>query len=69
MKKLDIVKQARFIHVTTSLLFGLAGIFLLAWPEIATTVSRYLIGSCFKVREKHVNMRGEHFHSNTCKSI
>ena len=49
MKKLDIVKQARFIHVATSLLFGLAGIFLLAWPEIISTVSRYLIGSCFIV--------------------
>lgn len=49
MKKLDIVKQARFIHVATSLLFGLAGIFLLAWPEIATTISRYLIGGCFIV--------------------
>ena len=47
MKKLDIVKEARFIHVATSMLFGLAGIFLLAWPEIATTISRYLIGGCF----------------------
>ena len=49
MKKLDIVKQARITHVATSLLFGLAGIFLLAWPEIATTISRYLIGGCFIV--------------------
>lgn len=49
MKKLDIVKQTRVIHVATSLLFGLAGIFLLAWPAIVTTVSRYLIGSCFIV--------------------
>jgi len=49
MKKLDIVKQTRVIHVATSLLFGLAGIFLLAWPAIATTISRYLIGGCFIV--------------------
>ena len=49
MKKLDIVKQTRVIHVTTSLLFGLAGIFLLAWPEVATVISRYLIGGCFIV--------------------
>lgn len=49
MKKLDIVKQTRVIHVATSLLFGLAGIFLLAWPEVGTAISRYLIGSCFIV--------------------
>lgn len=47
MKKLDIVKQTRVIHVATSLLFGLAGIFLLSWPEIQSLVSRYLIGGCF----------------------
>ena len=49
MKKLDIVKQARVIHVATSFLFGLAGIFLLAWPEVASTITRYLIGGCFIV--------------------
>ena len=49
MKKLDIVKQARVTHVATSLLFGLAGIFLLAWPELQSLISRYLIGSCFIV--------------------
>ena len=49
MKKLDIVKQVRVTHVATSLLFGLAGIFLLAWPEVGTTISRYLIGGCFIV--------------------
>ena len=49
MKKLDIVREARVMHVATSLLFGVAGIFLLAWPEIVTTISRYLIGSCFIV--------------------
>ena len=47
MKKLDIVKQARIIHVVSSLLFALAGVFLLAWPEIGTLISRYLIGGCF----------------------
>jgi uncharacterized membrane protein HdeD (DUF308 family) len=49
MKKLDIVKEARIIHVLSSLLFGLAGIFLLTWPEIHGLVSRYLIGGCFIV--------------------
>ena len=43
MKKLDIVKQTRVIHVVTSLLFGLAGILLLAWPEIQGLINRYLI--------------------------
>ncbi len=47
MKKLDIVKQTRVIHVVTSLLFGLAGILLLAWPEIQGLINRYLIGGCF----------------------
>ena len=47
MKKLDIVKEARVIHVVSSLLFALAGVFLMAWPEIGTLISRYLIGGCF----------------------
>ncbi|MBE6630829.1 MAG: DUF308 domain-containing protein [Ruminococcaceae bacterium] len=47
MKRLDIVKEARAIHVVSSLLFALAGVFLLVWPEIGTLISRYLIGGCF----------------------
>ena len=47
MKKLDIVKEVRIIHVISCLLFVLAAIFLLAWPEIGSTIKRYLIGGCF----------------------
>ena len=47
MKKLDIVKEVRVIHVISCLLFVLAAVFLLAWPEIGTAIRRYLIGGCF----------------------
>ena len=47
MKKLDIVKEVRVIHVISCLLFVLAAVFLLAWPEIGSAIRRYLIGGCF----------------------
>ncbi len=49
MKRLDIVKEARAIHVGVSLLLILSGVFLIAWPEVAKTVTRYLIGGNFIV--------------------
>lgn len=47
MKRLEIVKEMRIIHVAVSLLMILAGVFLLAWPEIGRTIIRYLIGGTF----------------------
>lgn len=47
MKRLEIVKEMRIIHLIMSFLMILAGIFLLAWPEVATQISRYLLGGTF----------------------
>ncbi len=47
MKKHDIVKEARAIHVGVSLLLILSGVFLIAWPEVGKTIARYLIGGNF----------------------
>ncbi len=47
MKRLEIVKEMRIVHVVVSLLMILAGVFLLAWPELGLTIIRYLIGGTF----------------------
>ena len=47
MKRLNIVKEARSIHVGVSLLLILSGVFLIVWPEVGKTVARYLIGGNF----------------------
>ncbi len=49
MRKVDIVKEARAIHVGVSLLLILSGVFLIAWPEVGLTIARYLIGGNFIV--------------------
>ncbi len=49
MKRLEIVKEMRIIHLIMSFLMILAGIFLLAWPEVATQVARYLLSVTFLV--------------------
>lgn len=47
MKRLEIVKEMRIIHLIMSFLMILAGVFLWAWPEVATQVARYLLGGTF----------------------
>ena len=47
MKRLEIVKEMRIIHVIVSVLMIFAGIFLLSWPELGATIIRYLIGGTF----------------------
>lgn len=49
MKRLDIVKEMRVAHTCVSLLLILSGVFLLAWPEVAGPLVRYLIGGNFVV--------------------
>lgn len=47
MKRMEIVKEMRVVHLIMSLLMLLAGIFLLAWPDLGTLINRYLIGATF----------------------
>lgn len=47
MKRLEIVKEMRIIHVIVSVLMIFAGIFLLVWPELGASIIRYLIGGTF----------------------
>jgi uncharacterized membrane protein HdeD (DUF308 family) len=49
MKRFDIVKEMRITHACVSLLLILSGVFLLAWPEVARPIVRYLIGGNFVV--------------------
>ena len=45
MKRLEIVKEMRVIHVAVSVLMFCAGVFLLAWQELAPFIGRYLVGA------------------------
>lgn len=47
MKRLEIVKEMRIIHLVMSFLMIVAGVFLLAWPEVGTRIIGYLIGGTF----------------------
>lgn len=50
MKRTDIVKEARFIHVAVSACFLLAGLFIMVVPEeITTAAARWIIGAGFVV--------------------
>ena len=49
MKRFDILKEMCVTHVAASLLFALAGVFLLIWPELGGWLARYVIGGCFVV--------------------
>ena len=47
MKRMEIVKEMRVVHLVMSMLMLLAGVFLLAWPDLGTVINRYLIGATF----------------------
>ncbi len=47
MKRMEIVKEMRVVHLVMSLLMLVAGAFLLAWPDLGTVINRYLIGAAF----------------------
>lgn len=47
MKRANIVKEARVIHVVVSALLLLSGIFMLAWEDADGTLIRWLLGANF----------------------
>ncbi|MBR7182024.1 MAG: DUF308 domain-containing protein [Clostridia bacterium] len=51
MKKLDIVKEAKIVHVTAAALMFLAGIMFIAWAELTEVrdAVRFLLGGVFIV--------------------
>ena len=49
MKRANIVKEARVIHVVASMLLLLSGVFMLAWKDADDTLIRWLIGAIFVV--------------------
>ena len=49
MKRPDIVKEARVVHVVASLLTVTAGIMFSAWPELIDLAVRWMLGGIFLV--------------------
>ena len=49
MKRANIVKEARVIHVVASALLLLSGILFWAWSDAGDTLTRWLLGSNFMV--------------------
>lgn len=47
MKRADIVKEARVIHVAASALLLVAGALFIVWPNMSTTVTRWVLCSIF----------------------
>lgn len=45
MKRANIVKEVRIIHVIVSALLFFSGIFLIAWPDIGGIAARWLVGA------------------------
>ena len=45
MKRANIVKEVRLIHVIVSALLFLSGIFLISWPDIGGVAARWLVGA------------------------
>ena len=45
MKRANIVKEVRIIHVIVSALLFFSGIFLIAWPDIGGVAARWLVGA------------------------
>ena len=44
MRRANIVKEVRVVHVTVSALLLLSGILIVAWPELDTEALQWLIG-------------------------
>ena len=49
MKRANIVKEARVIHVVASVLLVFAGVLLLVWPDADDTLIRWVLGGTFAV--------------------
>ena len=49
MKRANIVKEAKVLHVTVSALLLLSGVFLMAWPDVGSTAVRWLVAMNFIV--------------------
>ena len=49
MKRADIVKEARVIHIVASLLLVLAGVLFIGWAHVAPTVARWVLSGIFAV--------------------
>lgn len=47
MKRANIVKEVKIIHVIVSGLLLLSGLFLAIWPELAKITARWLVGANF----------------------
>lgn len=45
MKRANIVKEVRIIHVIVSALLFFSGVFLIAWPDIGGVAARWLVGA------------------------
>ncbi len=45
MKRANIVKEVRIIHVIVSALLFLSGVFLISWPDIGGIAARWLVGA------------------------
>lgn len=45
MKRANIVKEVRVIHVVVSALLFLSGVFLFTWPDIGGIAARWLVGA------------------------
>ena len=47
MRRANIVKEVRIIHVFVSVLLFLSGVFLFVWPDIGGVAARWLVGVNF----------------------
>jgi len=44
MRRANIVKEARVVHVTVSMLLLLSGVLILAWPDLTLSAVKWLVG-------------------------
>lgn len=49
MKRANIVKEVKIIHVIVSALLFFSGVFLIVWPDIGGVAARWLVGANFIV--------------------
>lgn len=47
MKKANIVKEARIVHITASALIVIAGVIFTAWPDLVDIAVRWMLGGIF----------------------
>ena len=49
MKRANIVKEAKIVHVTASFLLLVAGVMFMAWPDLVATAVRWMLGGVLVV--------------------